>query len=111
MMRRGYVPPYALPWPMALRAEPALNQLIWLSLKVWFTGNSYVSPSGFLPTTVRGLPGWKSVRPLTLILSNGPICGKGKAVHSRLQYAPCLQSIILAGADCGQAGQWQIYDP
>lgn len=26
--------------PMALRALPALNQVIWLSLKVWFTGNS-----------------------------------------------------------------------
>ena len=25
---------------MAFRAEPCLNQLIWLSLKVWFTGNS-----------------------------------------------------------------------
>ena len=30
----------ALPCPMALRAEPALNQVIWLSLKVWFTRNS-----------------------------------------------------------------------
>lgn len=30
----------ALPCPMALRAEPALNQVIWLSLNVWFTGNS-----------------------------------------------------------------------
>jgi len=26
--------------PIAFRADPALNQVIWLSLKVWLTGNS-----------------------------------------------------------------------
>ena len=66
---------------MALSAEPALNHLIWLSLKVWFTGNSYVEPSGFLPTTVRALPGWKSVRPLMLILSKGPTCSRNPSCH------------------------------
>lgn len=36
---------------MALSAEPCLNQLIWLSLKVWFTGKVYVEPSVRLPCT------------------------------------------------------------
>ena len=68
---------------MALSAEPALNHLIWLSLKVWFTGNSYVEPSGFLPTTVRALPGWEVCQALDADLVKG----------SDLQQEPLLSSL------------------
>ena len=59
---------------MALSAEPALNHSIWFSLNVWLTVNSYVDPSGFLPTTFSGLPGANVVSPLMESLSKGPTC-------------------------------------
>ena len=40
---------------MALRAEPALNQVIWLSLKVWFTWELVGGSIGLLANDRQGL--------------------------------------------------------
>ena len=94
------MPSYALPWPMALRAEPALNQLIWLSLKVWFTGNSYVSPIRLLADHCERLARlevcqaldadsveWANLRERKGCQLSNPVCS--------------MPSIIIhAGADC-----------
>lgn len=60
--------------PIAFSALPALNHVIWLSLNVWFTGNSYEVPSGRTPLNVKGFPGANSVSPKMDTLSNGPTC-------------------------------------
>ena len=62
---------YAMAWRMALSADPALNHVIWFSLKVWFTGKEYEDPSGFVPWNVSCFPGVGG-NPTMLTLSAGP---------------------------------------
>ena len=82
---------------MALRALPALNQAIWFSLKVWLTWKEYVLPSGDLPSSVKGLPGVKLVRPLMLILSKGPICSSTLFSLFELLHHMCSVSRLQKG--------------